>query len=885
MNRPPARAIAVALVLLAMPAALPAAAQSQYTNPIIFADYSDPDVIRVGDDYYLVASSFHAVPGLPILHSRDLVSWEIIAYAAPRLPSPRYDTPRHGEGIWAPSIRHHDGAYWIYVGDPDLGVFMTKARDPRGPWEPLTLVKEARGWIDPCPLWDDDGSMYLVHAWAKSRVGFNSVLSVNRLSPDGRRVVDEGAEVFDGYAKHPTIEGPKLYKRNGYYYIFAPAGGVKPGWQTVLRSRNVLGPYEDRIVLAQGTTPINGPHQGAWVETPAGESWFVHFQDRGAYGRIVHLQPMRWKDDWPVMGTDPDGDGTGEPVLTFAMPDGGKTARVFTLPMSDEFDGPAIGLQWQWQANPQPAWWSLAVRPGALRLAAVAAPPGAANLWPAPNLLLQKFPAESFDATARVNASALGAGEKAGLAVMGLDYAILTVSRAAAGWTVHTAVCARADTGAAERVTSESATTSATVYLRASVRPRGAVTQFSWSTDGTSFHVIGQPFTVREGRWVGAKVGVFAIGSATAAVRGSADIDWFRVDIGPEGRRSASAGDARGPIPWSRCLDQPDAWYGSADAVAVADTVLLYQRATGGWPKNIDMARPLAPEERAAVVAARPLPDSTIDNGATITQLRFLARVQAATRQQRFTEAFLAGLDCLIAAQYPNGGWPQFFPLRADYSRRITFNDDAMVNVLELMEDVSKGRGGMAFVDAARRARATAALEKGTQVILASQIRVNGTLTAWCAQVDEVTLAPRIARTYEHPSISGKESIGIVRFLMSRQKPAAAAVVAAVEGAVAWFRKVRIEGLRVVDRPDPALPGGVDRIVVSDPAAPPIWARFYEIGTNRPIYSGRDSIIRYTLAEIELERRVNYSWLGPYAADLLARDYPAWKAALGSTGK
>jgi len=201
--------------------------------------------------------------------------------------------------------------------------------------------------------------------------------------------------------------------------------------------------------------------------------------------------------------------------------------------------------------------------------------------------------------------------------------------------------------------------------------------------------------------------------------------------------------------------------------------------------------------------------------------------------------------------------------------------------VLELMENVSEGRGGMALVDAARRTRAAAALEKGVQVILASQIRVNGTLTAWCAQVDEVTLEPRIARTYEHPSVSGKESVGIVRFLMSRQKPSAA-VVAAVEGAVAWFRNVRIERLKVLDRPDPAQPGGLDRVVVSDPAAPPLWARFYEIGTNRPIYSGRDSVIRYSLAEIELERRVNYSWLGPYAAELLARDYPAWKAALGS---
>jgi beta-xylosidase len=270
-----------------------------FRNPILFADYSDPDVIRVGDDFYLISSSFECVPGIPVLHSKDLVNWRIIGHAMPRLPE-RYDQPRHGEGCWAPSLRYHEGKFWVYFGDPDLGVFMTTATDPAGPWEAPVLVKSARGWIDVCPLWDDDGAVYLVHAWARSRAGFNSVLTVNRLSADGRRVIDDGVDVFKEPERHPTIEGPKFYKRNAYYYIFAPAGGVKQGWQVVLRSRSVYGPYEDRIVMRQGNTNINGPHQGGWVETPGGESWFVHFQDRGAYGRITHLQPMIWRDDWPV---------------------------------------------------------------------------------------------------------------------------------------------------------------------------------------------------------------------------------------------------------------------------------------------------------------------------------------------------------------------------------------------------------------------------------------------------------------------------------------------------------------------------------------------------------------------------------------------------------
>jgi PelA/Pel-15E family pectate lyase len=288
------------------------------------------------------------------------------------------------------------------------------------------------------------------------------------------------------------------------------------------------------------------------------------------------------------------------------------------------------------------------------------------------------------------------------------------------------------------------------------------------------------------------------------------------------------------------------------------------------------MARPLEGAEREAVRLARTVNDATFDNGATTTQLRFLARVFAATGETRFRDAFLKGLDYLLGAQFPNGGWPQYYPLRPDYSRRITFNDNVMVNVLGVLADAGEGRAGMAFVDAARRARASRAFEKGIDLILKSQIRVNGVLTAWCAQIDEVTLEPRAARAYEHASISGSESVGIVRLLMSLPGPPAR-VAAAVEGAVAWFRDVRITGLEVVDRADPALPGGKDRVVVKNPAAPPLWARFYEIGTNRPIFSGRDGIIRYSLAEIELERRLGYSWLAPYAADLLERDYPRWK--------
>jgi PelA/Pel-15E family pectate lyase len=329
-------------------------------------------------------------------------------------------------------------------------------------------------------------------------------------------------------------------------------------------------------------------------------------------------------------------------------------------------------------------------------------------------------------------------------------------------------------------------------------------------------------------------------------------------------------------VPWDAVLRQPAAWYGRADATAIADIVRQHQRPSGGWPKDTDMTKPPDP---AVVRAAALRPDATIDNGATITQMRLLARVFAATREDRFRDAFLRGLDYLLAAQYPNGGWPQFFPLRADYSRHVTFNDGAMVGVLTLLTEASAGRAPFDFADPLRREKARQAVGKGVAVILRAQIRSGGTLTAWCAQHDEVTLEPRGARTYEHPSTSGQESVGIVRFLMGRDSPDAS-LINAVDAAVAWLRSVRIEGLRLERRADPTVAGGVDVVVVADPSAPPLWARFYEIGTNRPMFSGRDGVVRYKLADIELERRLGYAWLGSWPQTLIEKEYPAWRKTL-----
>lgn len=502
-----------------------------YKNPIIHADYSDPDVIRVGNDFYLVASSFEDIPGLPILHSKDLVNWTIIGHALVKQPPFNvFSKPQHGGGVWAPSIRFHKGEFYIYYPDPDFGIYLVKAKNPAGPWSLPVMVEAGKGLIDPCPLWDDDGKVYLVHAYAGSRAGIKSILVVKRLSDDGTKVIDDGKLVFDGHEKDPTLEGPKLYKRNGYYYIFAPSGGVSTGWQLALRSKNIYGPYERKVVLTQGASTTNGPHQGAWVTTQTGEDWFLHFQDKDAYGRILHLQPMQWVNNWPVMGIDKDGDGTGEPVLVYKKPNVGKTYPIATPADSDEFNSNTLGLQWQWMANPKATWAFTNTSNGSLRLFSDKTD-SIANLWGAPNVLLQKFPAEEFMVTTKLTFTPNPKleNEKTGLTIMGFSYASIGLKGKKDGiYLVHT-LCKDADKGKAEKETDIMKAPSATVYCRVSVS-KGAVCQFAYSFDGTNFTKVGDVFTAEVGRWIGAKVGIFCTRQTQINDSGFADFDWFRVE-------------------------------------------------------------------------------------------------------------------------------------------------------------------------------------------------------------------------------------------------------------------------------------------------------------------------------------------------------------------
>lgn len=513
-----------------------------YRNPVLHADYSDPDVCAVGGDYFLTASSFNCTPGLPILHSKDLVNWKIVNYALKKVePVEYYNEARHGKGVWAPSIRFHEGMYYIYWGDPDFGIFMVKTRDPYGEWDAPVLVKAGKGMIDPCPLWDDDGRVYLAHAWAGSRAKFNSVLTVCELNKEGAAVISDPVLVFDGNdGVNHTIEGAKFYKRNGFYYLFAPAGGVVSGWQLVMRSKNVYGPYEARIVMAQGKTDINGPHQGGWVDTPAGESWFLHFQDKGAYGRVLHLNPMKWINDWPVIGVDKDGDGCGDPVSRYRKPKTDKTYPIETPVESDEFDTRKLGLQWEWHANYQDVF-GFTTNMGYVRIYGHELSPHFKNFWEVPNLLMQKFPAEEFTATAKLKVSAKDDGQLSGLIIMGWDYSWIGVEKQEEKFLLKQAVCKDAEQGNLEQVSTLAVLEPSRkfeaglfpnyereIYIRVHV-DKGAYCRFSYSLDGKKFTEAGTLFKARQGKWIGAKVGMFSV-TPHGKERGWLDVDWFRVE-------------------------------------------------------------------------------------------------------------------------------------------------------------------------------------------------------------------------------------------------------------------------------------------------------------------------------------------------------------------
>ena len=518
-----------------------------YTNPVINADYSDPDVCvgPSGEDYYLTASSFQCIPGLPILHSRDLVNWQIVGYAIKdklyaghRELIEHYNTVQHGNGVWAPSIRYHDGQYYIYWGDPDYGVFMVKTLngDPAGEWTDPLLVIEGKGYIDTTPLWDEDGRCYLVNGWANSRAKFASVLTVRELSADGTRAIGQPVIVFDGNGtENRTCEGPKFYKRDGWYWIMCPAGGVPTGFQLAMRSKSPYGPYEHKVVLQQGKTHINGPHQGGWVHTKYGEDWFLHFQDKEAYGRVVHLNPVDWTTGWPIMGKK------GEPVTTYRKPKANGQLPTTNPVESDEFNAPVMGKQWQWQANYDEKF-GVPTAFGTFRIYNYKLPEDANNLWLVPNMLLQKTPADEFTVTTKLRFTSKADGQLGGLIMMGLDYQALVVKRVGQEFQLLKLTCHQADKGTPQeeelittlKPTAEDKTDykpgiHEDIYLMMKVKD--SQVKFLWSLDGRTYKSCSDAFKMREGKWIGAKFGYVSVDTNAKSDRGWRwlDADWIRI--------------------------------------------------------------------------------------------------------------------------------------------------------------------------------------------------------------------------------------------------------------------------------------------------------------------------------------------------------------------
>lgn len=543
---------------------------ANYKNPILVMDFSDPDVCVGGDGkYYMTASSFGGLPGLPVLASDDLVNWQYVAYALEKHPF-HTESPEHGNSVWAPSIRYRadKDEYVIYWGDPDRGAYRVSAKNPAGPWSEPRLVVPAKGLIDTCPLYDDDGRIYLVNGWAQSRAGMNSVLTVRELDADETKAISDPVMVYDGVPQGDfTSEGPKFYKRNGEYWLMFPAGGVPTGWQVAARAPTPFGPYEARTVMAQGKAKINGPHQGGWVHTPRGEDWFVHFSDRDAYGRIVCLQPMRWQENgWPVIGIDTDGDGCGEPVDEYEMPVGGTVGEQKIYPqLDDEFNSVKPGLQWQWLGKDAKfAGWPTTY--GFYRLYSTgygwmknSSLSGngkfEGNTWNSSNLMVQKFPAFNFTATMKAQCGAKQPTEESGLIVQGMDYARIGLRYTGENsFEVVYTECFGADKGKDEKTQALGTVPAVVVgaglrtanvkdvYFKVEVRQTkeipdkalcgAAMCTFYYSFDGENWTSVnaGKPFKAREGKWIGATVGIYAVHGPECKDRGWIDADWFRVE-------------------------------------------------------------------------------------------------------------------------------------------------------------------------------------------------------------------------------------------------------------------------------------------------------------------------------------------------------------------
>ncbi len=485
-----------------------------YKNPIILQDYSDPDAIRVNDDFFMVASSFNHTPVVPILHSKNLVDWRIINYVADKLPFDIYDNVVHGAAAWAPSIRYHNNTYYCVIPFPDEGVFVSTSNDPYGKWSDLHCLIKGKGIIDPCPIWVDD-KCYMVVGFAKSRIGFNSCLGIYEVSNDLKTQITDYKIIYDGHDQNPTIEGPKFNTRNGYYYIMAPAGSVKAGWQVALRSKDIYGPYQSKIVLMQNDSPINGPHQGALIEIDDNDNWaFLHFQDMRCYGRVVYLQPVKWINDWPICGAVGDELLAGTPYIEHPYIIDIKSD--YKLNNNDEFMDSKLSLIWQTPANKKDNWYKL--DNGLILNCVYHNEDSIDSLNLTPNLFLQKLCYLNFKASVEVKLNLINDGDEVGFTLMGEEYGYICIKR------INGKNFLNLYNGKFKEI---DRLVSSIIYKENNIKFNIKYKYPNKFNLGYNDIYFKETFIAKPGRWIGSKIGIYAKGLKNSL--GSAKFNNFLV--------------------------------------------------------------------------------------------------------------------------------------------------------------------------------------------------------------------------------------------------------------------------------------------------------------------------------------------------------------------
>ncbi|SDT67577.1 Beta-xylosidase [Mucilaginibacter mallensis] len=492
-----------------------------FTNPLMWGDWPDPDIIRVGDEFYFISTSMHYVPGCPIAKSKDLVNWEMAGYAVPRYDEdPRYDMKggsMYLNGSWASTLRYHNGTF--YAGFCTPSGFGTKeghfsictAKDVNGPWT-RTIFKESL--YDPGLFFDDDGKVYVAHGQQK--------LFITELNSDARSVKVPQKEIYNN-PKYPYLEGSHLYKVNGKYYLLGSTGGTK-GRQVCLRSDNIYGPYESKVVINDDHTyPGNGLHQGGMVQLKDGSWWFIIMQDRGPIGRVPNLEPVTWVDGWPMLGEN------GKGVDTFKKPNVGGVYPITVPATADEFNSPKLGLQWQWNHNPDPQKWSLTEHKGYMQLKAN----NAKNLADARNTLTQRVQGPYSEGSVEMQVNGMKDGDVAGFGVFQFPYAFVSVQQ---NGTKRTIVMVNNDT----TITTVNFTGN-TIWFKASVTHIGFKASFAYSVDGKNYQPIGNELKMGLGLdWTANRFALFNYNTNKTGVGGYADFNWFHYTNIEPAKSSAS---------------------------------------------------------------------------------------------------------------------------------------------------------------------------------------------------------------------------------------------------------------------------------------------------------------------------------------------------------